>query len=84
MSSPGGPPSSSRPRAAISRAAARSPLRSAAARLTGWLELPADRRQAARDALSTLARERYGWEAVAESVIAAAQGRLDELPVPPG
>ena len=27
-------------------------------------------------------RRRYGWESVAEGVIAAAQGRLDELPSP--
>jgi glycosyltransferase involved in cell wall biosynthesis len=53
-------------------------------RLTTWLELPAERRARARSALSDLARERYGWESVAEGVIAAAQGRLDELPEPPG
>jgi hypothetical protein len=29
-----------------------------------------------------LARGRYGWESVAAGVIAAAQGRLDELPEP--
>ncbi|MEA2367567.1 MAG: hypothetical protein QOH38_285 [Thermoleophilaceae bacterium] len=54
-----------------------------AERLAGWLELPDDRRSRARAALSELARERYGWETVAEGVIAAAQGRLDQLPEPP-
>jgi len=53
-------------------------------RLLGWLELPPDRRTRARAALSELARERYGWRTVAEGVIAAAQGRLSELPEPPG
>jgi glycosyltransferase involved in cell wall biosynthesis len=52
-------------------------------RLAGWLDLPAARRAAARAALSDLARERYGWATVAEGVIAAAQGRLDDLPEPP-
>jgi glycosyltransferase involved in cell wall biosynthesis len=62
----------------------RDAVREIAARLVGWLELPAERRAAARAALSGVARERYGWERVAESVIAAAQGRLSELPEPPG
>ena len=53
-------------------------------RLLAWLELPPDRRAEARSALSELARRRYGWETVAEGVIAAAQGRLSELPEPPG
>jgi glycosyltransferase involved in cell wall biosynthesis len=58
-------------------------VRTIASNLAGWLELPADRRAAARAALSELARGRYGWESVAEGVIAAAQGRLSELPEPP-
>jgi hypothetical protein len=33
-------------------------------------------------ALARVARARYGWESVAEGVIAAAQGRLDRLPEP--
>jgi glycosyltransferase involved in cell wall biosynthesis len=59
-------------------------VRAIAANLAGWLELPSARRAAARSALSELARGRYGWESVAEGVIAAAQGRLSELPEPPG
>jgi len=51
-------------------------------RLIGWLELPPDRRAEAAAALSALSRERYGWEAVADGVIAAAQGRLADLPEP--
>jgi hypothetical protein len=27
-------------------------------------------------------RERYGWDGVARTVVAAAQGDLDELPAP--
>ena len=52
-------------------------------KLVGWLTLPPEERERARAALSRVARERYGWEGVAESVIAAAQGRLDGLPEPP-
>jgi glycosyltransferase involved in cell wall biosynthesis len=52
-------------------------------KLVEWLELPEDDRLRASRALSELARERYGWERVAEGVIAAAQGRLAELPEPP-
>jgi glycosyltransferase involved in cell wall biosynthesis len=58
-------------------------VREIAAKLVEWLELPPERRAAARAALSELARGRYGWESVAEGVIAAAQGHLDELPEPP-
>jgi len=53
-----------------------------AAKLVRWLSLaPAERRRAAA-ALAVLAHRRYGWEQVAEGVIAAAQGRLGELPEP--
>ncbi len=51
-----------------------------ASRLIRWLEMPHERRAAARQALSDAARGRYGWERVAEGVIAAAEGRLDALP----
>jgi glycosyltransferase involved in cell wall biosynthesis len=57
-------------------------VREIADRLVRWLTLPADRRAAASAALSDLARARYGWESVAESVIAASQGNLDGLPRP--
>jgi glycosyltransferase involved in cell wall biosynthesis len=54
-----------------------------AAKLVAWLRMPAAERERARARLSAVARERYGWERVAEGVIAAAQGRLGELPEPP-
>ena len=39
-----------------------------------------DLRGATRDALVATARERFSWEGVAAGVVAAAQGRLSELP----
>jgi glycosyltransferase involved in cell wall biosynthesis len=51
-----------------------------AAKLVAWLRLDAGRRSRARAALAAEARRRYGWEGVAQGVIAAAQGRLGELP----
>ncbi|HEU0018707.1 MAG TPA: glycosyltransferase family 4 protein [Thermoleophilaceae bacterium] len=51
-------------------------------RLVRWLELPAGERAEAAAALSGTARRRFGWESVAEGVIAAAEGRLDELLAP--
>jgi glycosyltransferase involved in cell wall biosynthesis len=53
-----------------------------ASKLIAWLELPAEERAAARAALSAEARRRFGWEGVARGVIAAAEGRLEELPRP--
>ena len=53
-----------------------------AAKLVAWLELDPAARAAARARLSGRARERYGWEGVAEGLLAAAEGRLDELPEP--
>jgi glycosyltransferase involved in cell wall biosynthesis len=53
-------------------------------RVMAWLEAPEDVRAAGRDALVRVARARYSWEGVAQSVIAAAQGRHDELPLPAG
>jgi hypothetical protein len=57
-------------------------VRELADKLVRWLTLSANRRAAASAALSELARARYGWESVAESVIAASQGNLEELPRP--
>ena len=51
-----------------------------AGRLTRWLTLGADERARASAALAELARSRYGWQGVAEGVIAAAEGRLADLP----
>jgi glycosyltransferase involved in cell wall biosynthesis len=53
-----------------------------AAKLTKWLSMPRGERNVARRALSDEARGRFGWEGVARGVIAAAEGRLDELPRP--
>ena len=53
-----------------------------AGKLVDWLSLDVATRDRARAALAAEARRHYGWESVAEGVIAAAQGRLDELPSP--
>jgi len=53
-----------------------------ASKLVRWLTLDDAQRGRAVAALAALARRRYGWESVAEGVIAAAQGRLDELSRP--
>ena len=53
-----------------------------ASRLVGWLEAPAELRSQTRAALVATAHERYSWEGVANGVIAAAEGRLDDLPSP--
>jgi glycosyltransferase involved in cell wall biosynthesis len=57
-------------------------VREIAAKLVAWLTLDQARRGAASDALAELARARYGWESVAEGVIAAARGELSDLPRP--
>jgi glycosyltransferase involved in cell wall biosynthesis len=57
-------------------------VRGLAGALIAWLQAPEDLRVATRAALVGVARERYSWEGVATSVIAAAQGRRDELPAP--
>jgi len=50
--------------------------------LAAWLEAPAELRARTRAAIVGVARERYSWDGVARTVIAAAQGRLDGLPRP--
>src|SRR3954447_19571764 len=57
-------------------------VRELAEHLADWLEAPDDLRAAPREALVQVAHERYGWGGVARTVVAAAQGRLDELPEP--
>ncbi len=54
-----------------------------AAKLVAWLTLDDAERKRAGLALATEAARRYSWENVAKGVIAAAQGRLDALPIPP-
>ena len=51
-------------------------------RLIRWLDLPGPERDEARAALAAVSHERFSWEGVARGVIAAAEGRLSELPVP--
>jgi glycosyltransferase involved in cell wall biosynthesis len=50
--------------------------------LAGWLAAPEDLRAATRDAIVEATRERYSWDGVARTVIAAAQGELEDLPEP--
>jgi glycosyltransferase involved in cell wall biosynthesis len=47
--------------------------------LAGWLLAPADLRAASREAMVGVTRERYSWDGVARTVIAAARGELDGL-----
>ena len=57
-------------------------VRELAAGLAGWLEAPADLRAATREAIVSATRERYSWDGVARTVIAAARGELGDLPGP--
>jgi glycosyltransferase involved in cell wall biosynthesis len=50
--------------------------------LSGWLAAPEELRARTRAAIVEATRERYSWDGVARTVIAAAQGRLDDLPEP--
>ena len=51
-----------------------------AAKLVRWLSLGPQERARAAAALAASAREQFGWESVAEGVIAGAEGRLGDLP----
>ena len=51
-------------------------------RIASWLEAPEDLRRRTREALVATARERFSWDGVARDVIAAAEGRLDDLRPP--
>jgi glycosyltransferase involved in cell wall biosynthesis len=53
-----------------------------ARRLTGWLTADRELRERTRAGLVETVRERWSWNGVARGVIAAAEGRLDELPLP--
>jgi glycosyltransferase involved in cell wall biosynthesis len=50
--------------------------------LTGWLSAPEETRAAAREAIVAVTRERWSWDGVARTVLAAASGDLDGLPRP--
>jgi glycosyltransferase involved in cell wall biosynthesis len=57
-------------------------VRDLADRLIAWLEARDDVRDATREGLVGIARERFSWNGVAEGVIAAASGERDALPEP--
>jgi glycosyltransferase involved in cell wall biosynthesis len=60
------------------------PVTAIADRLDRWLGLPAPERAEAGAALVATVRERWSWESVAATVVAASRGDLDALPaVPP-
>ncbi|MBE2320289.1 glycosyltransferase family 4 protein [Solirubrobacter sp. CPCC 204708] len=48
--------------------------------LSGWLAAPEDLRERTREAIVAVTRERYSWDGVARTVIAAGRGELDDLP----
>ncbi len=50
--------------------------------LTGWLGAPEEVRAATREAIVAVTRERWSWDGVARTVLAAAQGDVDALPHP--
>lgn len=50
--------------------------------LAGWLGAAPDLRAATREAMVAATRERYSWEGVGRTVIAAARGELEGLPAP--
>lgn len=54
-----------------------------AGRLLAWLGAGEEVRARTREAIVATVREKWSWEGVARGVIAAAEGRLDELPPPP-
>lgn len=54
-----------------------------AERVLAWLQAPPGIREPAREALVATVRERWSWEGVARGVLAAGQGRLEELPTVP-
>ena len=50
--------------------------------LASWLEAPPALRSSTRAAIVSVARERYSWNGVGRTVLAAAQGQLEDLPRP--
>ncbi len=77
----GAVPESARP--SLSFAVSDDAVREIAGRLVAWLRAPDDVRAATRAALVGIARERFSWEGVAAGVVAAAEGRHDDLVPPP-
>ncbi len=60
------------------------PVAAIADRLDRWLSLPEAEREAASEKLVAVVRERWSWEGVARTVLAASQGDLEALPPVPG
>lgn len=58
------------------------PVRAIAERVVAWLQADPAVRRSTRDALVRLAAERWSWDGVARTVIAAARGCLEGLPGP--
>jgi glycosyltransferase involved in cell wall biosynthesis len=50
--------------------------------LSGWLAASVDLRAATREAMVAITRERYSWDGVARTVVAAARGDLADLKGP--
>ena len=50
--------------------------------LTGWLAAPPETRERVRRAIVEVTRERWSWDGVARTVLAAGAGELDGLPEP--
>lgn len=74
-----GVPSAARP--LLSFALGPGAVREMATCLVRWLEAPEELRARTRTALVATTRARYSWEGVARGVIAAAEGRLEALPM---
>jgi glycosyltransferase involved in cell wall biosynthesis len=53
-----------------------------AGRVVAWLRAPESLRERTRAALVGTARERFSWTGVARGVLAAARGRVEDLPEP--
>jgi glycosyltransferase involved in cell wall biosynthesis len=51
-------------------------------RLIAWLQAPEELREATREGLETVARERFSWDGVARGVVSAAAGEIAALPSP--
>jgi glycosyltransferase involved in cell wall biosynthesis len=51
-------------------------------RLIAWLQAPQELREATREGLEAVARERFSWDGVASGVVAAALGETAALPEP--
>ncbi len=51
-------------------------------RVIAWLQAPEALREATREGLETVARERFSWDGVARGVVSAALGETADLPEP--